>query len=158
MAFPWSRKSSQPSKKSMMVQPRPTISGYKFTLKGSPRHYDDVKKIIEDGGGAAVYFGEALMYERGAGVAQWRVVAKDFNWLPRLYDWWAEAERIEPIHFTFHLYSPDDLSYPVLDLREHTSDDVATFITENMPSVTDHTSNTKPTLMSSGQPFFEKGH
>ena len=107
--------------------------GWRFSLKGSPRHYDDVKRIIEADPGANVYFGEALTYERGAGVALWRVEAKSFDWLPSLYDWWAEQERIEPIQFTFHLYLPRDLKYPVLDLRDHTPEEVAAFIQANAP-------------------------
>lgn len=154
MAFPWSRK-SQPSKKSMMVEPRPEISGYQFTLKGSPRHYDDVEKIIEQGGGAAVYFGEALTYERGAGVAQWRVKAKSLDWLVPLYDWWAEAERVEPISFTFHLYHPDNLRYPVMDLSQHTPQEVADFIAANMPWVGSDPVTAKPARMSSGEPTMD---
>jgi hypothetical protein len=106
---------------------------WRFTLKGSPRHYDDVKRIIESDPGAHVYFGEALTYERGAGVALWRVEAKSFDWLPKLYDWWAEQERIEPIQFTIHLYLPQDLKYPALNLRDHTPDEVAAFIKANAP-------------------------
>jgi hypothetical protein len=114
-------------------QPKALDDAWRFSLKGSPRHYDDVKQIIESDPGANVYFGEALTYERGAGVALWRVEAKSFDWLNSLYDWWAEQERIEPIQFTFHLYMPRDLKYPVLDLRDHTPDEVAAFIQSNAP-------------------------
>ena len=107
--------------------------GWRFTLKGSPRHYDDVHRIIESTGKAKVYFGEALTYERGAGVALWRVSATDVDWLPHLYDWWAEQERIEPVEFTFHLYLPSNLKYAALDLREHTPVEVAAFIKANAP-------------------------
>lgn len=129
--LPWEDKTAL--KKRMEVQPPPEVSGFRFTLKGSPRHYDDVRAILEQGGTATVYFGEALAYERGAGIALWRVKARDFDWLPRLYDWWAEMERVEPIQFTFHLYLPDNLKYPVLDLREHSAEDVAAFIRERAP-------------------------
>jgi hypothetical protein len=129
--LPWESKTEL--KKRLEIKPPPEISGFRFTLKGSPRHYDDVKAIIEGDGTATVYFGEALAYERGAGVALWRVKARDFGWLPKLYDWWAEMERIEPIRFTFHLYLPEDLKYPALDLREHPPEDVATFIREHAP-------------------------
>lgn len=111
--------------------------GWRFTLKGSPRHYDDVLRIIEDDPNARVYFGEALTYERGAGVALWRVEATGFDWLTPLYAWWAEMERIEPIHFTFHLYFPSDLKYPALDLRDHTPQEVAEFIKQNAPRSAD---------------------
>ena len=107
--------------------------GFRFSLKGSPRHYDDVRLIIEAGGDATVYFGEALTYERGAGVALWRVRARGFGWLQELYDWWAEQERIEPIRFTFHLYIPPELKYPALDLREHPADEVAAYIQRHAP-------------------------
>ncbi|MGH2550587.1 MAG: hypothetical protein ACRDHN_14430 [Thermomicrobiales bacterium] len=107
--------------------------GWRFTLKGSPRHYDDVTQIIEANGKSQVYFGEALAYERGAGVALWRVEALDFTWLPKLYSWWAEQERIEPIQFTFNLYIPPQLKYAVLDLREHTPQQIETYIKTNAP-------------------------
>ena len=107
-------------------------SGYRFTLKGSPRHYDDVTAIIERGGGT-VYFGEELTYERGAGVALWRVRSRDLSWLDALYDWWAEAERVEPIRSTFHLYLPDNLKYAAMDLRQHTPHEVADFIAAHAP-------------------------
>ncbi|HEY8446505.1 MAG TPA: hypothetical protein VIL01_05300 [Thermomicrobiales bacterium] len=114
-------------------RPKNLSDAWRFTLKGSPRHYDDVRKIIDADPGARVYFGEALTYERGAGVALWRVEATSFDWLPRLYEWWAEQERIEPIRFTFHLYFPDNLKYPALDLRDRTPEEVAEFIKERAP-------------------------
>jgi hypothetical protein len=107
--------------------------GWRFTLKGSPRHYDDVKQIIESSGSSQVYFGEALAYERGAGVALWRVEARDFSWLPKLYSWWAEMERLEPINFTFNLYIPPQLKYAALDLRNHTAAEVEAYIKEHAP-------------------------
>jgi hypothetical protein len=107
--------------------------GWRFTLKGSPRHYDDVKQLIEANSQSRVYFGEALAYERGAGVALWRVEARDFAWLPKLYDWWAEMERIEPIQFTFNLYIPPELKYAALDLRHSTPQQVEEFIKANAP-------------------------
>lgn len=112
-------------------------NGWRFSLKGSPRHYDDVCAIIEADPGARVYFGEALTYERGAGVALWRIEATSFEWLPKLYSWWAEMERIEPIQFTFHLYFPKDLKYPALNFREHTPDKVAAFIKQGAPRSAD---------------------
>jgi hypothetical protein len=129
--LPWESKTKL--KKSMEIKPKAPAPGYRFTLKGSPRHYDDVKAIIESSGEAVVYFGEALAYERGAGVALWRVKAKSFGWLPALYDWWTEMERVEPVQFTFHLYLPDNLKYPALDLREHSANDVAAYISEHAP-------------------------
>ncbi len=130
--FPWEWRRAK-LRKAMAVKPPELFSGYRFALKGSPRHYDDVKALIERSGDATIYFGEALAYERGAGVALWRIRAKDFSWLPKLYDWWAEMERTEPIEFTFHLYMPDDPKYPVLDLREYTPADVATYIRDHAP-------------------------
>jgi hypothetical protein len=85
------------------------------------------------GGGARVYVWEALTYAGGAGVALWRIQAERFDWLPRLYDWWAETERVEPIQVTFHLYLPQDLKYPLLDLREHPPAEVEAFIKQYAP-------------------------
>ena len=107
--------------------------GWRFSLKGSPRFYDDILRIIESDAGAIVYFGEALTYERGAAVALWRVRARSFDWLPVLYDWWADQERIEPVRFTFYLYIPPELKYPALDLREHAPAAVETFIKRTAP-------------------------
>ncbi len=150
--LPWESKTDL--KRRLEVKPPPEISGYRFTLKGSPRHFDDVKAIIEGSGTAKVYFGEALAYERGAGVALWRVKARELDWLPKLYDWWAEMERVEPVNFTFHLYLPDDPKYPAFDLREHSAADVATFIQERAPW-----EGNRPvpgrTRMPSGQPDLE---
>ena len=138
--------------KKEMTVPKPVFfEGYQFTLKGSPRHYDNVKQIIEANGEGNVYFGEALAYERGAGIALWRVRAKSFGWLKDLYDWWVEMERIEPIQFTFHLYLPDDLKYPVLDLRVNSVSDVQVFIEQNAPWYGRRDSHPK-LQMSSGQP------
>jgi hypothetical protein len=129
--LPWESKAKL--KKAMEIKPPPPLVGYRFTLKGSPRHYDDVKAIIQAKGDAKVFFGEALAYERGAGVALWRVSARAFDWLPDLYAWWAEMERVEPIQFTFHLYFPENPDYPALDLREHSAADVAAYIAEHAP-------------------------
>jgi hypothetical protein len=107
--------------------------GWRFSLKGSPRFYDDVLRIIESDPGAVVYFGEALTYERGAAVALWRVRARGFTWLPVLYDWWADQERIEPVRFTFYLYIPPELKYPALDLRQHAPAEVEAFIMQQAP-------------------------
>jgi hypothetical protein len=61
------------------------------------------------------------------------VEASTFGWLPKLYKWWAEMERIEPINFTFNLYIPPDLKHAALDLRNHTPEEVEAFITANAP-------------------------
>jgi hypothetical protein len=129
--LPWESKTKL--KKAMAIKPEPAPSGYRFTLKGSPRHYDDVKDIIQSKNTAKVYFGEALAYERGAAIALWRVRATDLDWLPDLYAWWVEMERIEPVQFTFHLYLPNELKYPAMDIRDHSAADVAEFIRQNAP-------------------------
>jgi hypothetical protein len=107
--------------------------GWRFSLKGSPRHYDDVRMIVESDPAAHVYFGEALAYERGAGVALWRIEATSFAWLPKLYEWWAEMERVEPIKFTFHLYLPGDTKYAEMNLRDYTPAQVEEFVKQNAP-------------------------
>ncbi len=58
---------------------------------------------------------------------------RGFGWLPALYEWWAEQERIEPIRFTFHLYIPPELKSPTLDLRDHPPDAVAAYIQQHAP-------------------------
>ena len=130
--FPWEWRRAR-LKKQLKVTPPPFFAGHRFTLKGSPRHFDDVKQLIERTGTAEVYFGEPLAYERGAGIALWRIRAKDVDWLPALYDWWANMERVEPIQFTFHLYLPNDPKYPALNLREHTPEQVGAFIKHYAP-------------------------
>ncbi|MDF2757788.1 MAG: hypothetical protein K0S99_420, partial [Thermomicrobiales bacterium] len=65
-----------------VTQGSPVTDGWRFSIKGSPRFYDDVLRIIESDSGAEVYFGEALTYERGAAVALWRIRAVSFGWLP----------------------------------------------------------------------------
>jgi hypothetical protein len=138
MPLPWFQSKKHPGQPPWHGEPKPPAksiqNGWRFSLKGSPRHYDDVRLIIESDPGARVYFGEALTYERGAGVALWRVEASSFDWLPKLYAWWAEMERVEPIRFTFHLYfsdSPrDSFRYPALDLRDHTPEEVIAVIKE----------------------------
>jgi hypothetical protein len=100
-----------------LTKPAPKrVDGWRFSLKGSPRVYEDVLRIIDADPKATVYFGEALTYERGAAVALWRINAESFEWLPKLYNWWAEAERIEPVIFTFHLYLPTNDKYPVVEI------------------------------------------
>ncbi len=108
-------------------------AGWRFSLKGAPRHYDDVVEIVERGGDATVYFGEELTYERGAGVALWRITARGFSWLPNLYDWWAEQERLEPVRFTLYLYIPPELDDAALDLRQHEPAAVEQFIRQRAP-------------------------
>jgi hypothetical protein len=148
--FPWDWRRAR-LKKELAVKPPEFFSGYRFALKGSPRHYDDVKELIEKKGTAKVYFGEALAYERGAGVALWRIRANDFNWLPALYEWWVEMERTEPIQFTFHLYLPTDPKYPVLDLRTQTPEQVAAYIREHAKWEDDKAASTKGSQLSRGQ-------
>lgn len=127
----WNRKKSHLVPE-LEVKPKAFISGHQFTMKGSPRFYTDVHRIITEGG-SQVYFGEPLAYERGAAIALWRIRATEFGWLTRLYDYWVEMERTEPIATTFHLYLPSDLKYPVMDMREHTPEQVESFIRENAP-------------------------
>ncbi len=127
----WNRKKNH-RKPELEVRPKTSIEGYQFSLKGSPRFFTDVHKIITDSD-AHVYFSEPLAYERGAAIALWRVRAAGFDWLPKLYDYWVEMERTEPIVTTFHLYLPGDDKYPVLDLRDHSPAEVEAFIRENAP-------------------------
>lgn len=116
-----------------VVQGNRVQHGWQFSLKGSPAHYDDVRRIVESDGSAEVYFGEALTYERGAAVALWRIRATSFGWLSVLYEWWSDAERIEPVRFTIYLYIPPELKYPAMNLREHSPQEVEAFIKSRAP-------------------------
>lgn len=134
MAGPFGRGSKSEAALLEAVTSRsPVTGGWRFSLKGSPRLYDDVRRIVESDAGAQVYFGEALTYERGAAVALWRIQATSFSWLPALYDWWSDTERIEPIRFTFYLYIPPELKYPAMDLRGHTPAEVESYIKQHAP-------------------------
>ncbi len=146
----WNRKKNH-RKPELEVKPKNSIKGYEFSLKGSPRFFTDVHKIINEGG-AHVYFGEPLAYERGAAIALWRIRSASFEWLPRLYDYWVEMERTEPIVTTFHLYLPSDPKYPVLDLREHTPAEVEEYIRANAP-LNDHNPYTGLTRRGPREPF-----
>lgn len=122
----WTRTLTKPTPKK--------VDGWRFSLKGSPRHYEDVLRIIEADPKATVYFGEALTYERGAGVALWRINAESFEWLPKLYNWWAETERLEPVISSFHLYLPSNPKYPAVDLRESTPAEVERYVKTYAPT------------------------
>lgn len=134
MAGPFGKgRSAQETLLATTTSRSPVTGGWRFSLKGSPRQYDDVRRIIESDAGAQVYFGEALTYERGAAVALWRIQATSFSWLPALYDWWADVERIEPVRVTFYLYIPPELKYPALDLRTQTPAEVESYIKQHAP-------------------------
>src|SRR3712207_8698599 len=98
----------------------PVTDGWRFSLKGSPRFYDDVLRIIESDAGAQVYFGEALTYERGAAVALWRVRGTSLSLPPPLFYWGGGGEGLEPLPGTFFLYILPALQYPPPDLPPHT--------------------------------------
>ena len=79
-------------------------SSYLFTLRSVPHHYTGIKAAIESTGDARVWFGEPLSYLEGRGVALFRVEATGFSFLKNLYDFWAEAERLEATGFDIRLY------------------------------------------------------
>jgi hypothetical protein len=70
-----------------------------------PHHYAEIKAAIESAGDARVWFGEPLSYLEGRGVSLFRVEAKGFTFLKNLYDFWAEAERLEATGFDIRLFA-----------------------------------------------------
>jgi hypothetical protein len=75
---------------------RPTMPGAMlFTLRSVPRHYEPLKDAIESTGEARVYFGEALAYIRGKGIALFRVEATGTDWVDNLYQTWRDLETRE---------------------------------------------------------------
>lgn len=88
----------------------PTIPGAMLlTLRSVPRHFDALKVAIESTGDARVYFGEALAYIRGKGVALFRIEATGTDWVDALYETWRELEWREAFRFdiTFYVNSTD---------------------------------------------------
>jgi hypothetical protein len=80
-----------------------------FTLRSVPRHYDALKDAIESTGEATVYFGEALAYIRGKGVALFRVEATGTDFVDELYRRWRELEWNEAFRFdiTFYIHNTE---------------------------------------------------
>jgi hypothetical protein len=75
-----------------------------FTLRSVPRHYEPLKAAIESTGEARVYFGEALAYIRGQGVALFRVEASGLGFVDALYAAWRDLEIREAFQFDVNLY------------------------------------------------------
>lgn len=110
----------------------PSIPGaYLFALRSTPRHYDELKDAIEAGGGARVWFGEALAYLRGQGVSIFRVEAANLNFLDGLYTWWREKETDEAFSFDINLFFND--REWVASLREHTPAEIRQMIETQAP-------------------------
>lgn len=96
------RKSTTPYRH---VHDTPSWPGaYLVTLRSVPRHYEALRDAIDSTGDARVWFGEALAYIHGKGVALFRVEATGFGWLAALYQRWQEIERREAFPFEVDLY------------------------------------------------------
>ncbi|CAN5197312.1 hypothetical protein BH23CHL1_BH23CHL1_19540 [soil metagenome] len=110
----------------------PHVPGaYLFTLRSVPRHHDDIKIAIENGGGARVWFSEALAYLRGQGVSIFRVEATDLYFLDELYAWWAQKETDEAFAFDINLFFND--REWVASMREHTPAQIRNVIEKRAP-------------------------
>ena len=108
-----------------------TPGAYLFTLRSTPRHYDEIKEAIEADGGARVWFGEALAYLRGQGVSIFRVEATNVNFLEGLYEWWRQKEIDEAFSFDINLFF-NDRDW-VASLREHTPAEIRRVIETQAP-------------------------
>lgn len=110
----------------------PTIPGaWLFTLRSVPRHYAALREVIESTGDARVWFGEALAYVHGKGVALLRVEATGFQWLDALYQRWAEIERAEAFPFEIDLYIYN--TQWLASLRDHSPAEIEELIRAHAP-------------------------
>ncbi|MEX2425788.1 MAG: hypothetical protein WD401_03405 [Thermomicrobiaceae bacterium] len=75
-----------------------------ITLRSVPRHYHALEQAIESTGEATVYFGEALAYIRGKGVALFRIETTGTDFVDELYRRWRELEWQEAFKFDISLY------------------------------------------------------
>lgn len=103
-----------------------------FTLRTVPRHYDALKATIESTGDARVWFGEALAYIHGKGIALLRVEATGFRWVEPLCQRWGEIERREAFPFEIELYIRN--TQWVATLRDHTPAEVERIVREHAPT------------------------
>lgn len=111
------------------------VGAYRFTLRSVPRHHDEIKEVIQRGGGSRVYFSEPLAYLRGQGVALFRVESREVDFLDDLYAWWAQKERDEAFTFDINLFFND--RQWVASLREHSPDEIKKLIEEHAPRTTE---------------------
>lgn len=110
----------------------PTMPGAMLlTLRSVPRHYDALKDAIESTGDARVYFGEALAYIRGKGIALFRVEATGTDWVDALYETWRELEWREAFRFdvTFYVNSTDYID----SLRGYSPEEAKELIRKHAP-------------------------
>ena len=103
-----------------------------FTLRSVPRHYDAFKDAIESTGEATVYFGEALAYIRGKGIALFRIEATGTDFVDALYERWRELEWNEAFRFDVTLYI-HNTEY-VDSLRGYTPDEAKELIASHAPT------------------------
>lgn len=103
-----------------------------FTLRSVPRHYDALKSAIESTGEATVYFGEALAYIRGKGIALFRVEATGTDFVDNLFATWRELEWNEAFRFdiTFYIHNTEYVD----SLRGYTPQQVKDLISSKAPT------------------------
>jgi hypothetical protein len=102
-----------------------------ITLRSVPRHYHALLEAIESTGEATVYFGEALAYIRGKGVALFRIEATGTDFVDKLYERWRELEWHEAFRFDITLYI-HNTEY-VDSLRGYTPEQAKVLIKKNSP-------------------------
>lgn len=103
-----------------------------FTLRSVPRHFDALKDAIESTGDARVYFGEALAYIRGQGVALFRVEATGTSFVDPLYETWCELEWREAFRFDIGFYI-NNTEY-IDSLRGYSPEEAKALISKHAPT------------------------
>ncbi len=111
---------------------RPSTPGAMLlTLRSVPRHYDVLKDAIESTGDARVYFGEALAYIRGKGIALFRIEATGTDFVDALYETWRELEWQEAFRFdvTFYVHNTEYVD----NLRGYSPEEAKELIRKHSP-------------------------
>lgn len=103
-----------------------------ITLRSVPRHYDALKEAIESTGEATVYFGEALAYIRGKGIALFRIETTGTDFVDNLFARWRELEWNEAFRFDITLYV-HNTEY-VDSLRGYSPEQVKALISRHAPT------------------------
>lgn len=127
----WRGKAFQPKEK--VSQPS-RAGAWVVTVRSTPLHYDELKRVIEGTGEARVYFGKPLAYLRGEAVALLRIEATGFGWLRDLWQWWQGAQRRDGISFDVRFYV-QDREY-VGSLRTLGVEELETVLQQRAPRVT----------------------
>jgi hypothetical protein len=130
MSFLRRRRTSTPDEPKRVHPTKP--GAMLITLRSVPRHYHALQDAIESTGEANVYFGEALAYIRGKGVALFRIEATGLDWVDKLYERWRELEWHEAFRFdvTFYIHNTEYID----SLRGYTPEQAKDLIKKHAPT------------------------